>query len=551
MMLDIKNKIKLVLLVGLITPTLFGCNNKRKTDISIIYTTDVHCGLDTNLGYSSLYSYKETLSKTNYVTLVDSGDYLQGDFVGAISNGEYIINTMNKVGYDIATIGNHEFDYGMDELSLRLNEFKGDVTSCNFTYIGKKENKFKNIKPYVIKEYGDKKVGYIGVTTPHSLVESSPDNFLEDGELVYDFGNKTAEDFYALIQSNINKCKSDGADYIIMLSHLGSLDNYKPYSSLDVLSHTSGALAFLDGHAHISLPWETHKNKDNVDTLLVDTGYKLNNFASLTIKEDGSITHEFINEYDKKSSKIDKYIKEINKQADEKGNKVVANIDVDLKITDEDGIRMVRNRETPIGNLVSDAYRTIVNADIGVVNGGGIRDNLIKGDVTYKDIKNVHPFGNELMKKRTTGAKILDYLELTSMNVDTIRVKDGKPYGENGSFAHVSGLKYTIDTSIPTSVILNESGEFVRVDGLRRVKNVQVLEDGNYVDIDPNKEYTISSHDFLLKNGGGGANMFMDDEVIPDTIMLDYEVLIKYIVDVLKGKLKDKYSEAEGRIEII
>ena len=529
-----------------------GCDpNSKNKDISIIYTSDVHCGLSENLGYASLFSYKESLKKTNYVTLVDSGDYLQGDFIGAISSGKYIIDVMNKVGYDIVTLGNHEFDYGIDTLSTRLKEFKGDTVTCNVSYTGKHENKLDFIKPYVIKKYGNKKIGYIGVTTPHTLTDSDPFNFIEDGEVVYDFHAPTKESFYSYVQSNIDSCKNDGADYIILLSHLGSLDNYSPYSSIDVLTHTSGVTAFLDGHAHVKLPWTTYKNKDNVDTLLVDTGYKLNAFASLTISKDGSISHDYYDSYPEKSTYIENYVREIEAEADEQGNKVVANIDIDLSIFDENGIRMIRTRELPIGNLVADAYRIISGSEISVVNGGGIRADLSKGDVTYKQIKNVHPFGNTLMKKKVTGQMILDYLEFASMYTAKERVKDDKPYGESGAFAHVSGLKYSIDTSIETSVVLDSKGEFVKVDGPRRVKDVLVLENNTYVAIDPTKEYIISSHNFLLEHGGDGANMFMDAEVVPSAQIFDYEVLINYIVDVLKGKLKDKYSSIEGRITII
>lgn len=548
------NKLRFLLTIFVLSTSIIGCSPKETTaskDISIIYTSDVHCGLADNLGYSSFYAYKEELEKTNQVTTIDAGDFLQGDYVGAISKGKYIVDVMNQVGYDIATLGNHEFDYGIDELRNRINEFKGDIISCNVSYIGKNENKLSKIKPYIIKDYGYKKVGYVGVTTPTTLVASDPTHFLEDDEIAYSFGAKSVESFYEVVQENIDKCKKDGADYIVMVSHLGSTENYSPYRSIDVINHTSGADVFLDGHAHISLPWTTYKNKDNADTLLVDVGYKLNNFASLTISKDGTISHEFYDKYEKKSEKINNLIDDINKQAEAEGSKVVANIDVDLKIADENNIRMVRVRETPIGNLISDAYRLISGADIGVVNGGGIRVDLKKGDVTYKDIKSVHPFGNILMKKKTTGAKILDYLEFASMKTERERVKDGRPFGESGAFANVSGLKYKIDTSIPTSVVVDESGAFVKIDGTRRVKDVKVLENNEYVDIDPDKEYVIASHNFLLDAGGDGANMFKDDQVIPSEQKFDYEVVIDYIVEVLKGHLKEKYSTTENRIVVL
>lgn len=548
-----KHKLLICLAISLLSTTLIGCNKPAvaKKDISIIYTTDVHCGLDKNIGYASLYDYKEKLKETNYVTLVDSGDYLQGEFIGAISQGEYVMEVMNKVQYDIITLGNHEFDYGIDVLSERLKEFKGDITSCNFSYIGKKENKLNMIKPYVIKDYGYKKVGFIGVTTPTTLTTSDPKIFIEDGEVAYDFGASSKEAFYSLVQKNIDNCKKDGADYVVLLSHLGNRENYSPYSSKDVLMNTRGVLAFLDGHAHIDFPWAKIKNKDNVDTLLVGAGYKLNEFASLTITTAGEISYEFVTKHDSKNETIEQFVSEIKQKGKEAGSKVIANIDIDLSIKDENGLRMIRNREMPIGNLVADAYRNISGSNISVVNGGGIRDDLKKGDVTYEQIMNVHPFGNVLMEKKTTGSKILDYLEFTSMKTQKERIKDNLPYGESGAFAQVSGIKYTIDTSIPTSVVTTESGEFVRIDGPRRVKNVQILENGTYVDIDANKEYTISSHNFLLSSGGDGANMFIDDPVVPNAQIFDYEVLIRYIVDILEGHLSEKYSSTDGRINVI
>ena len=532
-------------MVSFMSTTLIGCGDNtpkvQDKDISIIYTTDVHCGVDTNLGYAKVEAYKKNLQKTNYVALVDAGDYLQGEFIGAISKGEYVMEIINEMNYDVVTLGNHEFDYGIDVLKSRLTEFKGEVVSCNFSYIGNKENKLNMVKPYVIKEYGIKKVAYIGITTPETLTASDPKLFLEDGKFAYDFGAKTAEDFYNLIQENIDECKAKGADYVIALSHLGSPESFKPFSSIDVIKNTTGVDAFLDGHSHIDLPWTKEKNKDNKDTLLVDTGYKLNEFASLTISKDGEISYEFINSYDSVDEDMDKFVKGIKAKAEEAGDKVVAHIDTDLN-----GDRLfVRTREAPIGNLIADAYRYYGESDIAFVNGGGIRTGLTKGDVTYEDIMNVHPFGNVLTKKKTTGSKIRDYLEFTSM-----KVTDVPEENQFGAFAQVSGLKYTVDTTINSTVETTTSGEFIRVAGDRRVKDIKVLENNTYVDLIDSKEYTIASHNFLLDSGGDGANMFINDETIATSSLFDYEVLIYYIVDVLKGELVSKYSKAEDRIII-
>lgn len=525
-------------------------SKSEEKDISILYTTDVHCGLKDHLGYSSLVAYKEKLAKTNYVALVDSGDYLQGDFVGAVSSGKYIIDVMNEANYDVVTLGNHEFDYGIDVLKMRMEEFKGDVVSCNLSYVGNNENKLSDVKPYVIKQYGEKKVGFVGVTTPLTLVTSNPKTFYEEDKIVYDFGSSSPEHFYSVVQSAIDHCKTDGADYVILLSHLGSSDTYSPYSSVDVIENTSGATAFLDGHAHLDLDWTTVKDKKNQDIPLVDAGYKLNKFAVLTIKTDGSLQKEYLSTCDEKSTKMDSFIDSLLKDAESLGNQVVANIDIDLPITDEEGVRLTRTRETAIGNMISDAYRSITEAEIGFINGGGIRESLKKGDVTYKQIKDVHPFGNVLKKKKTKGSHILDYLEMGASKVKKEYKADGKAIGEFGGFVHVSGLKYKVDTSIESHVVLDSKGEFVKVDGDRRVKDIYVLEEGKYVPIDPLKDYVVASNHFLLDDGGDGANMFKQDESIPTEQKFDYEVLIDYIVHTCKGKLKEKYGQLEGRIVI-
>lgn len=535
-----------------ITSTKVGPKVENDKDIIIMNTTDVHCAYEKNLGYSRLVNYKNEYSKNNYVSLVDSGDYLQGGLIGNISNGKYIIDIMNEAGYDAATIGNHEFDYGMDALSNRIYEFNGDILSCNFKYIGKYEDKFEDVKNYSIKTFGIYKIGYVGVSTPETLVSSNPSNFKEDGEIAYSFTSNSATEFYNCIQSNIDACKNAGADYIILLSHTGNNDENKPYTSNDIINNTTGFIAFMDGHAHRDISWQTLKDKNNNEVLYSECGTELNEFSTLTIKKNGELETNFII-YDKDNpsktdSNMDNFINNIKSDVDEIGNQVLTNIDITLKITDEDGKRMVRARETQIGNLISDAYRYYMESDIGFVNGGGIRADLNAGDVTYYDMMSVHPFGNVIVKKKVLGSQILDYLEFTSRaTTDTY----DKNVGENGGFANVSGLKYSIDITKEPSIVTDSNGNFVKIDGDRRVFDVKVLENGIYVDLDPNKEYVVASLDFLLSNGGDGANMFMDDELLEYSSKLDFEIVIDYIVNVLDGKLSEKYSTTEGRIIIV
>ncbi|MCR5308008.1 MAG: bifunctional metallophosphatase/5'-nucleotidase [bacterium] len=540
----------LLLLVG-------GCKSKKinDKDIVILNTTDVHCGYEKDeknnrLGYTSVVSYKKQLEKENYVSVVDCGDAIQGDLIGAISKGKYVIDIMNYIGYDAMTLGNHEFSYGMDELKQRISEFNGDVLSCNFKYTGSGENKFSEVKPYTIKKFGKFKVGYVGITTPETLTSSNPTFFKENNEVVYSFSHETTNAYYHCIQDNINKCKKAGADYVILVSHTGTKMENAPYNTYNILENTTGYVAILDGHAHNDLSWSVRRDKNNKNVYLCDCGYKLNEFASLRITKNGEIETEYITDYTEEDADFNNFLTTIKTDIDTLKNRVLTTIDLDLSIYDEDNHRLVRSRETAIGNLVADAYRIISKADIGFINGGGIRDNLHKGEVTYGDMMAIHPFGNSIMTKRVLGIDIVNYLEFAARDTQDIYFNGEIMVGENGAFANVSGLKYTIDTSITSSVKLDENGNYMYVSGPRRVKDVKVLQDGAYVDIDNDKAYTVASIDYILEDGGDGVNMFMTYDTIPNVEKLDYEVVIEYIVNILHGELADVYSSTEGRITI-
>ena len=243
------------------------------------------------------------------------------------------------------------------------------------------------------------------------------------------------------------------------------------------------------------------------------------------------------------------YIESIQAQYQELASEVVATTDVDLTVNDPDtGERAVRSAETNLGDLCADAYRIVLGADIGWVNGGGVRADIAAGDITYGDIIEVHPFGNLACLVEVSGQQILDALELGSMYVGT---------AESGGFLQVSGLKYTVNTAIPTSVVLDDEGNFVEVSGARRVSDVQVLdsETGEYTAIDPTATYTLASHNYMLKDGGDGYTMFGEDNVtiLQDEVMVDNEVLITYIRDELGGVVGQEYADphGQGRITIV
>lgn len=557
-----------LLLIIMLSVVCFGCNNEAEltenselsqtfelNDIVILYTNDIHCAFESEIGFSGLASYKKLMSqKTPYVSLLDMGDAIQGEVIGSVSKGEYIVDMMNYVGYDLAVFGNHEFDYSMTQLGKIVDKAEYNYLCSNLTYSGKGENVLSVVKPYEMIEYGETSVAYIGVTTPETLTSSTPTYFMEDGEFVYGFhgGNDGGKSFYACVQSYIDECKSKGADYVILMTHLGDLPESVPYTSVDLIHNTVGADVVLDGHAHNAISSRIELDKEGKQVLLSSTGTKFANIGQLIITEKGNIFTGLVSDYNEKDSATENYLSQVKSLYADEMNKIVGVADIDLKITDADGVRMVRCRETAIGNLCADAYRYITKADVALVNGGGIRADINKGDITYADIISVHPFGNSLCVVEATGQELLDVLEIGSRAVQNIYSENGYAVGEEGSFHNVSGLKYTIDTSIPAGVTFDENGMFLEFTGERRVKNVMILDNsGNYVPIDPQKTYTIASHNYLIKSCGGGITQLSDNKLLLNEGISDYQVLINYIVEVLGGKISaDSYSQPEGRITI-
>lgn len=542
---------------GLITMTaaVFGMTvpaGAQQQDIIVLFTNDVHCGIEDGLGYAGLAAYKDYVETlTPYVTLVDCGDAIQGEYIGLISDGSYIVDIMNEMGYEFAVLGNHEFDYGMEELGARIEQANAQYLGCNINYSGAGENQLAGLEPYALVEYGEITVGFIGVTTPQSIGSSTPTFFMEDGEYVYDFtAGNDGQDLYDCVQKYVDACRDQGADYVIALAHLGDGEESEPYSSNDIAEHTTGIDAILDGHAHSVLPCWIEKNASDEEVLICSTGTKMANIGQLVISADGTITTGLISHYPDKDDSIQTYIDAIQAVYEEDLQKVVGSSEVTLTGYTSDGIRMVRNRETTIGNFCADAYRAVAGADVAVVNGGGVRADIAAGDITYEDLFSVHPYGNKLCMIEVTGQEILDMLEMSSRNTQADYEEDGNAVGEDGGFQSVSGMKYTIDTSVESSVLTDENEMFLSVEGERRVKDVCIQnENGDYEPLDPEKTYTMAAHNYLIKEGGDGLNIFQDNELLLDESMLDYQVLLEYL-DQLGGVIGEEYAQVEGRITI-
>jgi 2',3'-cyclic-nucleotide 2'-phosphodiesterase (5'-nucleotidase family) len=551
----------LVMLLGLVAvPAAAKAEGEEAKDIVILYTNDVHCGIADNIGYAGLARVKAAYEAAGKeVILVDNGDSVQGDVIGTLSKGEALVELMNEVGYDVAIPGNHEFDYGMDQFNKNVSLAKFQYVCCNFL----NDNGEAVLKPYTIIEKGGKKIAFVGIDTPESFTKSTPTYFQDgEGNFIFSFceGNK-GQDLYDKVQETVDAARAEGADYVIALAHLGIDSQSSPWMSTEVITNTTGIDVMLDGHSHSVISGEAVKNKDGNDVILTSTGTKLANVGILTITGEGKMSSMLLD------ADAIRFISAVGVLTDDNGageavtaaiakneelvNTVVAKTAVTLTTTDPvavdekgNAIRIVRNQETNLGDLCADAYRAMGNTDIAFVNGGGIRANIEEGDITYGQIIKVHPFGNALCTVEASGQEILDALELSVASMP----------GESGGFLHVSGLKFTVDLNVESTVVKDEMKMFVEVAGDRRVKDVEVLqEDGTYAPLDPNKTYTLACHNYLLKDMGDGYTMFADNNFLSEDVMLDNQVLINYIVEVLGGTVGGEYVDpyGQGRITII
>ena len=502
--------------------------------VVILYENDVHCAVE---GYSKLAAMKNELSETyTNVGVVSVGDFVQGGTLGAVSKGEYIVNLMNKVGYDAIALGNHEFDYQLPRLN-ELNAMSNTkFISCNFQKIGEDKTYFE---PYTIVSYGNVDVAYIAITTPETINSSSPAQFKNDkGELIYTFNESK---LYDIVQTNINAAETAGADYVIALSHIGYDESGNLADITDVIENTDGFDVVLDAHSHSVIEEKVIKDKSGDDVLLTSTGTKFEYIGKLTIKN-GAFDTELVEveSYTKTDPVVDAYITEINENYAQLGNRKIGESKVEFITHDKDGNRLVRNAETNLGNFCSDALRVMTGADMSFVNGGGLRAPMEAGEVTFNDIFSVFPFNNQIVTAEISGQILIDFLEMAVMNYPE----------EDGSFPHMSGVTFSVNKSIPTSVKVDANGFFEKVDSAYRVYNVKVLDktSGEYKALDPNGKYVLAGFNYFLLDFGGGMTMFKDAKILDAEGTLDVELLENYIVEHLGGVIGEEYAEVKPNI---
>ncbi len=512
-------------------------------DIVILYDNDVHCAVD---GYASMAALKkDMLGKTDYVSVVSSGDFAQGATIGALSKGANIIDIMNQVGYDVVTLGNHEFDYQMDQLKFLTNYLNSKVVSCNFMDLTKNKSVYKS---YTIKNYGKVKVAFVGISSPESITKSTPTYFQnKKGDFIYGFcGDESGKALYDRVQKSVNAAKKAGADYVVALAHLGTDGTTSQWTSTSVISNTTGIDVMLDAHSHNTYAGTILKNKEGKDVTVSSTGTKFSSIGKLLITKKGKISAQLISlkEYTKTDATVKDYIEAVKKSYSAEVSRVIGKTSVDLTTLNlTTNKRAIRNAETNLGDFCADALRTVLGADIAIMNGGGIRDNIAKGDVTYNSLLSVFPFGNMGCVMEVTGQQIMDALELGAKNYPA----------ESGGFLQVSGMTYEINTAIPTSVVVDATGMFQKVSGAYRVQKVMVLNSktGKYEKLDLKKKYSLAGINYTLKSSGDGFTMFKGSKILKDEVSVDNEILIKYLTENLAGVVGEAYATPTGQGRIV
>ena len=515
-------------------PAASACWLGDKSDVTILYTNDVHTYIDKQspkLTYAAIADLKQSYQNAGKdVLLVDAGDHVQGTAYGSMDEGASIIQLMNAAGYDAATPGNHEFDYGMDRAKELMADADYPYLSCNWVNLPLNNRVLSDVKYFRI---GGRTIAFVGITTPETITKSTPAYFMDKNQkrYVYDIlGGEDGQKLYSAVQKSINKARVI-ADYVIGLGHLGVDPSSSPWTSKEVIEHTSGLDAFIDGHSHTVMECEWVKDLSGKAVALTQTGSYFANVGEMTIKADGSIATQLVPTYDGLDSAVAGIQTEWVSAVDDMLGEKIAVAETNFYISDPaTGKRRIRLGETNLGDFVADGIYSYFNeveqlhCDLAIMNGGGIRADVDAGDWSFKTCKQVSPFGNVACLMSVTGKQIQDALEFAARFVGP----DGQ---ENGGFLHVAGATYEIHTDIPNTVQTDDKNVWIgSATGTPRVQNVKIYDkaSGTYVPLDEGKTYALAGMNYTLRNLGDGFAMFDGAELIKDYVAEDYLVMSTY-----------------------
>ena len=515
-------------------PAASACWYGDKSDVTILYTNDVHTYIDKQspkLTYAAIADLKQSYQNAGKdVLLVDAGDHVQGTAYGSMDEGASIIKLMNAAGYDVATPGNHEFDYGMDRAKAIMKEADFPYLSCNWVDLRTTLRVLPSVKVFV---RGGRRIAFVGVTTPETFTKSTPAYFMDKAQrkYIYDIqGGEDGKKLYDAVQKAIDKAKLL-ADVVIGLGHLGVDPSSSPWTSEEVIAHTSGFDAFIDGHSHTVMENKQVQDASGKAVTLTQTGSYFANVGEMTIAADGTITTKLIPTHEGMDAGIAAMQTGwVNTVDDMLGEKIAVG-DSDFYVSDPaTGKRRIRSAETNLGDFVADGIYTYFNeveklhCDVAIMNGGGIRADVPAGDWTFKTCKQISPFGNVACLMSVTGKQIQDALEFAARFAG----EDGK---ENGGFLQVAGATYEIHTDIPNTVQTDEKNVWIgSATGTPRVQNVKVYDkaSGSYLPLDPGATYALAGMNYTLRNLGDGFAMFDGAELIKDYVSEDYLVMSTY-----------------------
>ena len=515
-------------------PAASACWYGDKSDVTILYTNDVHTYIDKQspkLTYAAIADLKQSYQNAGKdVLLVDAGDHVQGTAYGSMDEGASIIKLMNAAGYDVATPGNHEFDYGMDRAKAIMKEADFPYLSCNWVDLRTTLRVLPSVKVFV---RGGRRIAFVGVTTPETFTKSTPAYFMDKAQrkYIYDIqGGEDGKKLYDAVQKAIDKAKLL-ADVVIGLGHLGVDPSSSPWTSEEVIAHTSGFDAFIDGHSHTVMENKQVQDASGKAVTLTQTGSYFANVGEMTIAADGTITTKLIPTHEGMDAGIAAMQTSwVNTVDDMLGEKIAVG-DSDFYVSDPaTGKRRIRSAETNLGDFVADGIYTYFNeveklhCDVAIMNGGGIRADVPAGDWTFKTCKQVSPFGNVACLMSVTGKQIQDALEFGARFVGP----EGK---ENGGFLHVAGATYEIHTDIPNTVLTDDKNVWMgSATGTPRVQNVRIYnkKTGAYEPLDLNRTYALAGMNYTLRNLGDGFAMFDGAELIKDYVSEDYLVMSTY-----------------------
>ena len=515
-------------------PAASACWFGDKSDVTILYTNDVHTYIDKQspkLTYAAIADLKQSYQNAGKdVLLVDAGDHVQGTAYGSMDEGASIIKLMNAAGYDVATPGNHEFDYGMDRAKAIMKEADFPYLSCNWVDLRTTLRVLPSVKVFV---RGGRRIAFVGVTTPETFTKSTPAYFMDKAQrkYIYDIqGGEDGKKLYDAVQKAIDKAKLL-ADVVIGLGHLGVDPSSSPWTSEEVIAHTSGFDAFIDGHSHTVMENKQVQDASGKAVTLTQTGSYFANVGEMTIAADGTITTKLIPTHEGMDAGIAAMQTGwVNTVDDMLGEKIAVG-DSDFYVSDPaTGKRRIRSAETNLGDFVADGIYTYFNeveklhCDVAIMNGGGIRADVPAGDWTFKTCKQISPFGNVACLMSVTGKQIQDALEFAARFAGV----DGK---ENGGFLQVAGATYEIHTDIPNTVQTDEKNVWIgSATGTPRVQNVKIYDkaSGSYLPLDPGVTYALAGMNYTLRNLGDGFAMFDGAELIKDYVSEDYLVMSTY-----------------------